>query len=198
MRYFDCTLGTNSEQIFLRASFKIQGSFPAVIYQTNGYINQNIKNKIQFFFYREETMMRALLGYDERRYSFKSIEDYLDEIVKKKLGINRPLTFREITIFEAYEYWDEAKRREIIATCRKDILKMDIPQWFLDYSGDVTFLYQFEEHIIQEKTEGRYPIYDNFFLEELSGIEKISIQPVKQVMRCIMLCHVKVSRLPVI
>ncbi len=172
MRYFDCTLGTNSEQIFLRASFKIQGSFPAVIYQTNGYINQNIKNKIQFFFYREETMMRALLGYDERRYSFKSIEDYLDEIVKKKLGINRPLTFREITIFEAYEYWDEAKRREIIATCRKDILKMDIPQWFLDYSGDVTFLYQFEEHIIQEKTEGRYPIYDNFFLEELSGIEK--------------------------
>lgn len=47
-------------------------------------------------------MMRALLGYDERRYSFKSIEDYLDEIVKKKLGINRPLTFREITIFEAW------------------------------------------------------------------------------------------------
>ena len=94
MRYFDCTLGTNSEQIFHRASFKIQGSFPAIIYQINEYISQNIKNKIQFFFYREETMMRALLGYDEKRYSFKSMEDYLDEIVKKKLGINRPLTFR--------------------------------------------------------------------------------------------------------
>ena len=84
MRYFDCTLGTNSEQIFLRASFKIQGSFPAVIYQTNGYINQNIKNKIQFFFYREETMMRALLGYESKAEGLTPEEAKEQKILRKE------------------------------------------------------------------------------------------------------------------
>lgn len=176
MRYFEVVLITSSNEIEEKSKLKLREyAYDGPVAAINNYMYKSIKNGIVFFAYREEIKDRVLsaFSYDEQKYSFQDVYQYIIDILNDNFGIKRVETDPcEVTMFEFYEFFLEAKRRDLIYTNTQRIL--DFANLFVsDYFNGVpsSFCFELEEKIVSESQKRTNLMYDEKFKNELMNIE---------------------------
>ena len=142
----------------------------------NDFLWKNTKNNIEIFFYHEEdNLLKAIFTYDEQRYSFVTVYDFITEQLKVNFKIRRMIgDCSEITMITFLEKLIEGERREHISPSNR--IKSGARLWYYYYyinnDTEKQLPYKYSEKIIDKTADSNAKqIADSKFLEELTNIE---------------------------
>lgn len=174
MRYFDFIIQTNSEQIRENAKINLrEHDYRNSIAAMSDYMYHHIKNGICFFAYREEgEMTLAAFSFDEKKGLFPEMYDYILEMLNEIFPVRKVKTEPcEITMYQFYEYMQEARRRNYLPYGTRMIETANVT--ICDYYNNepIHLHYALSEKIISENPKKEKPMYDKSLLNELSNIE---------------------------
>ena len=175
MRYYSLILKTSTEEIKEKSRVNLKEyGYNDVLTSLNNYYYRNIKNNIAFLGYREEeNTIYAIFLYDEKKYTFQEAHTYISENLADVFSVKRISDFHEISMYEAYEDFREAQRREHINYSSNgfiDIAKLWVFQCrFWDEPESIGFM--FREKIISETNKQKEQLADKSFTKELCNIE---------------------------
>lgn len=178
MRYYAFTLNASSEQIKEKTTINIRKyAYENTLCAVNNYMFKNVKNGISFFTYREEgNAILAVFSYDEKKEPYYDAYVHITKILNDCFGVNRIKTDPyEITMFQAVDFLNEAKRRDYMSICSRVLEASHL--WLYSYINNYNnefhhFHFDFKERIVPEKKGKKHLLYDQGFLSELSNIEE--------------------------
>ena len=178
MRYYQICFRGNSEDIKNDEEIEriIGRGYGTVLLRMNDYLWKNTKNGIEFLFYHEEAdLLKAIFTYDEQRYSFVTVYDFITEQLKVNFKIRRMIgDCSEITMITFLEKLIEGERREHISPSNR--IKSGARLWYYYYyinnDTEKQLPYKYSEKIIDKTADSNAKqIADSKFLEELTNIE---------------------------
>ena len=178
MRYYQICFRGNSEDIKNDEEIEriIGRGYGTVLLRMNDYLWKNTKNGIEFLFYHEEAdLLKAIFTYDEQRYSFVTVYDFITEQLKVNFKIRRMIgDCSEITMITFLEKLIEGERRENISPSNR--IKSGARLWYYYYyinnDTEKQLPYKYSEKIIDKTADSNAKqIADSKFLEELTNIE---------------------------
>ena len=178
MRYYHICFRGNSEDIKNDEEIEriIGRSYGSLLYRMNDFLWKNTKNNIEIFFYHEEdNLLKAIFTYDEQRYSFVTVYDFITEQLKVNFKIRRMIgDCSEITMITFLEKLIEGERREHISPSNR--IKSGARLWYYYYyinnDTEKQLPYKYSEKIIDKTADSNAKqIADSKFLEELTNIE---------------------------
>ena len=178
MRYYHICFRGNSEDIKNDEEIEriIGRGYGTVLLRMNDYLWKNTKNGIELLFYHEEAdLLKAIFTYDEQRYSFVTVYDFITEQLKVNFKIRRMIgDCSEITMITFLEKLIEGERREHISPSNR--IKSGARLWYYYYyinnDTEKQLPYKYSEKIIDKTADSNAKqIADSKFLEELTNIE---------------------------
>ena len=176
MRYYNCVLKTNVEEINNNTKIKLRDyDYDSTLGAVNAYFCKHLDNDFYFFTYREESnAVLASFCYDEKKTSYQEAFEYFKFVLKDAFCITGMIGGPcEVTMFEYLENIQEAKRRGCGMHISRYVEDMNL--WFYRsyYDGNMNVQngYVFNEKIISETPKPEKSIYDKGFLDELSNID---------------------------
>ena len=178
MRYYHICFSGNSEAMKNDEEIErlIGRSYGSLLYRMNDFLWKNTKNNIEIFFYHEEdNLLKAIFTYDEQRYSFVTVYDFITEQLKVNFKIRRMIgDCSEITMITFLEKLIEGERRENISPSNR--IKSGARLWYYYYyinnDTEKQLPYKYSEKIIDKTADSNAKqIADSKFLEELTNIE---------------------------
>lgn len=175
MRYFEFALLTNAVEIEENAKIKLRDySYDSPIAAVNCFMYKTMKNNVAFLMFREESdeLVSAAFAFDERKYSYQDTLQYILDILNDSFCIKRIKSDpQEVTMFQFYEYLQEARRRDFINYSRQFIDSANL--FILDYNYESTIVgYELNEKVVPhnlDKVDCTY-MYDKVFRNELLNI----------------------------
>lgn len=174
MRYFEFALITTTDEITASANINLREyGYNSPIASVNTYMYENMNTGIAFFAYRttSEGVVLSAFSYDERKHTYSDTYTYILDMLRDAFCIRRPLNEpKEITMFQFFEYVQEAKRREFI-TFNSSIF--DIGNLYIGgrFIGDLESCgYELIEQVVTESDEQPLGLYDCAFQNELLNI----------------------------
>ena len=178
MRYYHICFSGNSEAMKNDEEIEriIGRSYGSLLYRMNDFLWKNTKNNIEIFFYHEEdNLLKAIFTYDEQRYSFVTVYDFITEQLKVNFKIRRMIgDCSEITMITFLEKLIEGERRENISPSNR--IRSGARLWYYYYyinnDTEKQLPYKYSEKIIDKTADSNAKqIADSRFLEELTNIE---------------------------
>ena len=178
MRYYHICFSGNSEAMKNDEEIEriIGRSYGSLLYRMNDFLWKNTKNNIEIFFYHEEdNLLKAIFTYDEQRYSFVTVYDFITEQLKVNFKIRRMIgDCSEITMITFLEKLIEGERRENISPSNR--IRSGARLWYYYYyinnDTEKQLPYKYSEKIIDKTADSNAKqIADSKFLEELTNIE---------------------------
>ena len=156
MRYYQICFRGNSEDIKNDEEIEriIGRGYGTVLLRMNDYLWKNTKNGIEFLFYHEEAdLLKAIFTYDEQRYSFVTVYDFITEQLKVNFKIRRMIgDCSEITMITFLEKLIEGERREHISPSNR--IKSGARLWYYYYyinnDTEKQLPYKYSEKIIDK------------------------------------------------
>ena len=170
MKYYNIILNTDSENIKANTKIRLNDYyFDSPIGAINSYMHRTRNSQRGFLAYRETNVVYALFSYNEETDTLDDAYSYIIEKLQDTFGIkNTTDEPYEITMLQAYEYMDEARRRDYAN--RRDYLADNVCDW-LYYREKERVSFEFTEHIVTDKDKNNDMIYDSEFINELRNIE---------------------------
>ena len=155
MRYFKMILRASEHEIEEKSKIHLKTyAYESPVVAISSFMNKTMRNGLVFFIYRLEDNESALAAFcfDEKyeKYEkFENVYSYMMEHLKDACDIKRVKQEPyEITLFEYYECYNEAKRRDLISY-GNNIFK-DTVRWVIDYDlmNSKNRSVEFEERIV--------------------------------------------------
>ena len=179
MRYFKMILRASEQEIEEKAKIHLKTyAYESPVVAISSYMNKTMRNGLVFFIYRLEDNESALAAFcfDEKYEKFENVYSYMMEHLKDVCDIKRVKQEPyEITLFEYYECYNEAKRRDLISY-GNNIFK-DTDRWVIDFDlmNSKNRSVEFEERIVDVNKKCLCGLYDWKFKDELLNIQNHNI-----------------------
>lgn len=174
MRYFKFTLITSAKEIGENAKVKLREySYDSPIAAVNCFMHKTMKNNVTFLMYREESdnLVSSAFAYDERKYSYQDTLQYILDILNDTFCIKRIKEDpQEVTMFQFYEYLQEAKRRDFINYSHQILDSANLFIWDYNYNEPNVVGYEFNEKVVSNDPNKADCMYDDAFKNELMNI----------------------------
>ncbi len=176
MRYYNCVIKTNEEQIKEKAKIRLKDyAFQSSITAMNSFFYKNIENGLCFAAYREEgEATYAVFSYDDRANSYNHAYENIFGMLSEFFCVNKIIEEpSEITMYQFLDCLLEGRRREYFnGSFLRIIDTTNLWIYYDDYKNDKKSIhYVFNEKIISDNNKKSMLMYDESFKDELANIE---------------------------
>lgn len=176
MRYYECFVNTNSENIKKGEKIRLRDyDYDSSIAAINKYAYRNLKSGIQFFMYREEEdKIKAAFAFREDKFSMQEAYEAITDVINEASTITMSkMEPEEITTYQYIEHLLEGKRRALLVfSYFLDDTNEFIYREFVDNENYIKWDFIFEEDMVSSTKKSCNSIYDESLLNEISNIKK--------------------------
>lgn len=174
MRYFELALISTTDEIKESATINLrEHGYNCPVASLNNYMCKTLNTGFAFFAYREtaEGLILSAFSYDERKHPYSEACQYILDILNDAFSIRNILDSpSEITMFQFFEYLQEARRRDLINFSASifDTANLYVSGHFI---GDLESCgYALTEKIVAPSNEHPIALYDHSLQNELLNI----------------------------
>ena len=174
MRYFELALMSTTDEIKERATINLREyGYNCPVASLNNYMCKSLNTGFSFFAYRETTegLILSAFSYDERKHPYPEACQYILDILNDAFSIRNILDSpSEITMFQFFEYLQEARRRDLINFSASifDTANLYVSGHFI---GNLESCgYALTEKIVSPSDEQPTALYDRSLQNELLNI----------------------------